>query len=361
MWLLRCSGLEERVRRRGYWPTVVCVAMMLFVACLSGCGGKSADTATDEVTSGTATTIANRTETADALYAASLVQVMEKQVGPAFTAATGYGFQGEGKGSVAAANLMLEGQRVADVFITPDAEVNRRLMGPANKDLVRWFVSFAGSELVMAYNPSGRFALHLEHARLGEEAWYEVLKTPGLRIGRADPELAPLGYRVLFAFSLAEDYYGVPGLRAGILGSDLNTDQIFPAEELVARLQAGEFDVAFVYETSAITAGVPYVTFPPEVNQGAAEEADLYAGQSYTSAKKGVTYDGSPIVYTVTVPANAKHPAAGTAFALFLLGEQGQTLLHDAGLSDVDVQFGGDAAALPPEVGALVLGALPGW
>ena len=67
----------------------------------------------------TATSQSEKKETADVLYGASLVQVFEQKLGPAFEKATGFGFQGEGKGAVAAANLMLEKQRTPDVFITP--------------------------------------------------------------------------------------------------------------------------------------------------------------------------------------------------------------------------------------------------
>ena len=132
-------------------------------------------------------------------------------------------------------------------------------MGEKNGDLVRWYVTFAGTEVVIGYNPQSRFAADLERARLGEIPWYQVLQTPGLRIGRPDPELAPLGYRVLFAMSLAEGLYGVPGLRAQVLGPDQNEEQIFPAEELAARLEAGQLDVAFLYRATVVPIGLPYI------------------------------------------------------------------------------------------------------
>jgi molybdate/tungstate transport system substrate-binding protein len=328
----------RRHGRRAAWTLVI----LLVGAIMGGCGGAAAPA------------------TADVLYAASLVQVMDQKLGPAFAKATGFAFQGEGKGSVAAANLMLDKQRTPDVFITPDAEVNGRLMGERNGDLVRWYVTFAGTEVVIGYNPRSRFAADLERARQGESPWYQVLQTPGLRIGRPDPELAPLGYRVLFALSLAEGYYSVPGLRARILGADQNQDQVFPSEELAARLEAGQLDVAFLYRATAVPIGLPYLTLPPEVSQGLLSLATLYASQSYRSEKKGVTYTGTPIVYTATVPENAKHPAAGRAFLLFLLGADGQAILKQAGLGAAEVLSGGDAAAIPAEVRALVRGAIPG-
>jgi molybdate/tungstate transport system substrate-binding protein len=42
------------------------------------------------------------------LYAGSLVNLMEKDMGPTFNQATGYKYLGEGKGSVALANMIKE-------------------------------------------------------------------------------------------------------------------------------------------------------------------------------------------------------------------------------------------------------------
>ena len=347
------EGEGRRPRRRATWF----LAFVLAGAMMAGCGGGTV-AAPDAAIK--ATSQPNKAERADVLYGASLVQVLEQKLGPAFQKATGFGFQGEGMGAVAAANLMLGKQRTPDVFITPDADVNSRLMGEKNGDLVRWYVTFSSTEVVIGYNPKSRFAADLDRARLGEIPWYQVLQTPGLRIGRPDPELAPLGYRVLFALSLAEGFYGVGGLRAQILGPDQNEDQIFPAEELAARLEAGQLDVAFLYRASVVPLGISYIVLPPEVNQGQPALATLYATQSYRSEKKGVTYKGSPIVYTATVPVNAKHPAAGQAFVLFLLGEEGQTILHAAGIGVAGVLSGGDASSIPAEIRAVVQGALPG-
>ena len=345
--------VRRRPGRRVVWVLLILLAFVT----AGGCGG-GATPAPDAAA--TATSQPEKAETADVLYGASLVQVLEQKMGPAFQKAAGFGFQGEGMGSVAAANLMLGKQRTPDVFITPDADVNNRLMGEKNGDLVRWYVSFASTEVVIGYNPKSRFAADLDRARLGEIPWYQVLQTPGLRIGRPDPELAPLGYRVLFALSLAESFYGVSGLRTQVLVTDQNEDQIFPAEELAARLEAGQLDVAFLYRASVVPLGIPYIVLPPEVNQGQPSLAASYATQSYRSEKKGVTYKGSPIVYTATVPVNAKHQAAGQAFVLFLLGTEGQAILKEAGIGAAEVLSGGDASALPDTVKPLVRGAIPG-
>jgi len=148
------------------------------------------------------------------LYAGSLVAVNERALGPAFQQATGYTYQGEGHGSVAAARMIKDRLRSPDIFISADPTVNaKELMGPKNRDLVVWYLTFASSSLVIAYHPKSRFRDGFEQARAGKLPWYEVLARPGVKLGRTDPNLDPKGYRTLFLFELAERWLVPRGLR----------------------------------------------------------------------------------------------------------------------------------------------------
>ena len=69
-----------------------------------------------------------------------------------------------------------------------------------------------------------------------------MLEESGLRLGRTDPLLDPKGMASIYVCQLAETYYKQPGLEQKLLGADENTAQIFPEEELVARLGAGQLD-----------------------------------------------------------------------------------------------------------------------
>src|SRR6185295_12046572 len=89
------------------------------------------------------------------LYAGSLATVMENGLGPAFSKATGYEYQGEAQGSLGAARMIRDGLRRPDVFISADPSVNEKvLMGSQNGELVTWFLTLASSQLVLAYNPN---------------------------------------------------------------------------------------------------------------------------------------------------------------------------------------------------------------
>jgi len=57
------------------------------------------------------------------LYAGSLGNLMETDVGPAFSRAKGYKYLGEAKGSVLSANLIKDKLRTPEVFISADPKV----------------------------------------------------------------------------------------------------------------------------------------------------------------------------------------------------------------------------------------------
>jgi molybdate/tungstate transport system substrate-binding protein len=101
--------------------------------------------------------------------------------------------------------------RTPDVFISSDASVNEKvLMGPANRNLVHWFMTLASSQIVLGYQPHSKFVPQFEQVAAGKLPWYEPLEKPGVRFGRGGPSIDPKGYRTLFVFGLASSYYHRP-------------------------------------------------------------------------------------------------------------------------------------------------------
>src|ERR1700753_1169241 len=133
-----------------------------------------------------ATTCAAQDNTVNVLYAGSLVNLMERSVGPAFEKETGVHFQGYAAGSNKIANEIKGKLRRGDVFISASPKVNTSLMGAANGDHVTWYVNFAESPLMIGYNPQSKFAAQFKSKR-----WDQVLQEPGIRIGSTDPKLDP--------------------------------------------------------------------------------------------------------------------------------------------------------------------------
>lgn len=293
--------------------------------------------------------------TVQVLYAGSLINLMENSLGPSFQTATGYNYQGEGKGSVALANEIKDKLRQPDVFISADPSVNDLLAGPKNGDLADWYLVWGRTPLVIAYNPKSKFAAQLDQARNGTLPWYQVLEQPGFRLGRTDPQLDPKGYRTIWMMDLAEKYYHQTGLRQATLKSDQNSDQVFPEEELVSRLQSGQLDAGVFYLSEVAQMQLPHITLPDEVNQSNASMASLYSQETYTDAK-GNVFRGSPILYTATIPTTGKNPAGGAALIQYLATAEVRAILQERGLLPTDLLAGGDESKMPAQLRPFVKG-----
>jgi molybdate/tungstate transport system substrate-binding protein len=270
------------------------VVVVLGAACSSS--SKTTAATSVPVTSGASTTtVARGSGPVDVLYAGSLVNVMEKEIGPAFNSATGYTFQGFSAGSTALAAQIKGKVRQGDVFISASPSVNDTLMGPSNGNWVSWYVTFANSPLVIGYNPHSKFAHDLQ-----TKPWYEVITEPGFLIGRTDPATDPKGKLTEEAISDAAQKYNLPALKE-ITASDSN---VFPEETLVGRLQAGQLDAGFFYTSETTAAGIPTI--------------DL----------TGIALKAT---YTVTALNQAPHQAGAEAFVSYLLGPDAQAILTKSG------------------------------
>lgn len=257
------------------------------------------------------------------LYAGSLVNLMERDVGPAFNKSTGDRFRGYAGGSVALANQIKGKLRRGDVFISADPKVNYALMGATNGDWVKWYIAFAHSPLVIGYSASSKFA-----ADLKTKPWYQVLMEPGIKIGRTDPKLDPKGTLTLTLMKQAETFYKSSGLAAKVLGVPNNPAQVLPEEALVGQLQSGQLDLGFFYSTETADAKIPALSLPPEITPKA--------------------------VYTVTILRDAPNSSGAKRFVAFLLGGDARKLLKEHGLTLQKLAVAGDANAVPPDIKAIV-------
>ncbi len=238
-------------------------------------------------------------QTVSVLYAGSLVTPME---GPIKTALRerGIDFQGEPGGSKELANLIIAGVRSPDVFIS----VNPKLIAQLG-DRVASSVTFAGTSLGISWSPSSRYAQLFDGVAAGKTSLESALETPGIKIGRTDPKLDPKGEYTLAGVRL---WLGTAGEQK-LLGDDENPAQIFPEQDLLARIDTGQADVGFFYRTEAIARGYRFIPLP-----GAAALTDR-------------------ITYSLATMKNAPHPDAAKAFAEFILGGDGRAILERAGLT----------------------------
>ena len=159
--------------------------------------------------------------------AGTMEQVISRQIGPAFTPATGYKLDVTRQSSVLLANRIASGELTPDVYISSDANVMELVMGPANNDRAHWYLPILRSRTVIMQGAQSRFSNDIEAVRAGKLPWYELMQRPGLVLKRPNPTIDAGGYRAIFVFDLAERHYNLPGLKQRVLGTDDNESQYF--------------------------------------------------------------------------------------------------------------------------------------
>jgi molybdate/tungstate transport system substrate-binding protein len=271
------------------------------------------------------------------MYAGSLVKIFETSLGPSFQNKTNYTYIGEGKGSVQIANLIVDGFRKPDIFVSVGTIPNMKLVD--NKPpLTNWSIKFASAEMVIAYSPKSPFYNELEKARTGQLPWYKVMSEKDFKFGRTDPELDPKGYNMIIAAKLANIYYNDSSIKQTILGEDRNPKQIFPEETLNTILESGQVDAIAAYKHEAISRGLLYITLAPQINLGNSDFSTYYKQGSYTfsynNANGKKTVFGAPIYFSVTIPTTVQNVNGAIAFVNYLIShnDTGKTLLEKQGL-----------------------------
>jgi molybdate/tungstate transport system substrate-binding protein len=249
--------------------------------------------------------------TVSVLFAGSLVNFMERDLGPAFQRADGYGFRGFGGGSTELASEIKGRVRTGDVFVSASAKADHALEGAANGAWVSWYSTFMATPLELAYNPASSFGRELRRG----VPWYRVLTQAGIRVGRTDPLLDPKGVLTSEAVAAASRKLHDPAL-----GRALGAFAVFPETSLVGRLQSGQLDAGFFYAVEAKTAKLATVKLTPVYKYAA---------------------------YTVTILNHAPEPGGAAALVRYLLSSARTFTLKRNGLNPMTPQFSGRAGAVP--------------
>lgn len=266
------------------------------------------------------------------MYAGSLLKTFEESLGPAFQTETSYTYEGEGRGSVQISNMIIDGLRRPDIFISAGTLPVMKLMNNTTP-LAEWLVKFGSAEIVIAYSTASHFFNDLEKARVGEAPWFEVLSKPDFRFGRTDPELDPKGYYMVITAELANIYYNDSGIKDKVVGDDRNPKQIFPEEILKTILEQGQLDAVAAYKHEAIARGLPYITLPAEINLADPTFSDYYKRAAYAlENSEGLTVFGEPIYFSFTIPNTVNNLDGAISFASFILSADGRKILQEEGL-----------------------------
>ena len=263
-------------------------------AAIAGCGSSSTTSSAAGHAGAAGTSAAHGT--VSVLYAGSLVNMMEHDLGPAFANATHDSYQGYGAGSTEIAAQIKSKVRQADVFISASPKADALLQGASNGSWVSWYVTFAKAPLVIGYNPHSSYA-----SQFRSTPWYKVITQPSIKVGVTDPKLDPKGKLTVQAIDDAAAQLKMPSLT-----QQISKFQVFPEESLVGRLEAGQLDAGFFYSNEAKEQNIPTAPITP--------------------VKASATF-------TVTLLKGAPNPAGARAFIKFLLGPSGQAILKRHGLT----------------------------
>ena len=251
-------------------------------------------------------------------YAGSMGALMDQGISPVWRRDFHVDLEGRGQGALGLAHLIVGDAIRPDIFISitrdpMDIVLRAGYAGEA--------VAIASTALVIAYSPRGRIP-----DLFARTSWWRALEAPDMRFGRTDPRTDPQGLNVIFMMKLAERFYGQPGLARRILGPWINSRQIFPEPEVMARLQAGELDAASAYKTQPAALGLPFVKLPAAVNLGDAAYARSYGEVSVALDKK--VYRPLPLVFYAAVLKGSRRPHVARAFIHWLRGAAGQAILR---------------------------------
>ena len=263
----------------------------------------------------------------------------------------GIDVQIEGHGSIQVIRQVTDLGRTADVIAVADESLIPDLMYHPMKDSSRnytdWYQPLSTNEMVIAYTNKSRY-----HDEINQENWYRILARPDVRLGFSNPMLDAAGYRSLMVLQLAEEEYSEPLLfetlvtdhfpstitvSSGTGGTTISLPEIMrPSDEkvvirdgsiyLLSLLSAGGIDYAIEYRSVAEGMNLSYVTLPPSIHLGSAEYADRYRDVTVILgfprfATIGSERNGRPIVYAVTVPANAPNPDLALEFIGYIANE----------------------------------------
>jgi len=270
------------------------------------------------------------TDTLVVYLAASLTRPLQPVL-DSFAARTGTVVQRESGASLEHARKITELHRVPDLILLADYEVFPQLLVPAH---TTWYAEFARNRMVVAYTPRSKYARDIDAAN-----WTRILRRRDVEVGRSDPDLAPAGYRTLLMLQLAERRYHEPGLAAALLANAPARNMRANAADLAALLTAGELDYIYEYRSVAESNGFRIIGLPPEIDLGDPTHASGYATVSVrvrVAAGRVVEYKGEPILYALSVPTHAPHPAAARRFLALLFAPATRAALRAAHVDMLD-------------------------
>jgi molybdate/tungstate transport system substrate-binding protein len=326
--------------------------LLCAVVVVAGCSSSSSSAPPAASASPSPSASSSATGTANVAYASSLEYLNEKVVSSAFTAATGDAFSGTGNASGTLESDIAAGEISPNVF----ESVGGDNITPLEPKFTKWYIPYAGTSMVIAYNPKSKYASEFKAYADGSKPlstlFTTLLQTSGLKLGRTDPNTDPQGRDFIYMLELAQAYYHLPSdTVAKILGtSDFgtsNSSQIYAESALDSTLESGQLDASSAFITQAIELHLDYIPLPPQISLASSALASTYSTATVKLAN-GDTKSGSPQVIDITT-IGTPTPAA-IAFIKYTLSAAGLAQYKQGGFTLIAPTVVGDASDVPAAI-----------
>lgn len=238
----------------------------------------------------------------------------------------------EVSGSLSCVRKITELKKPADLIALSDYTLFPELLIPR---FVDDYTLFAKNEMVIAYTDKSLYA-----EEINTNNWYEVLTRKGVEVAHSDPNRDPCGYRALLVWKLAEKHYKISGLY-GMLKRNCPEKNIRPKEtDLIALIEVGEIDYAFIYRSMAEHHRLRFIELPPEIDLSEKDFTDLYKEVSIKvrgrSPNEFIEKEGEPIVYGIGIVRDALNKEAASSFIEFLLSDKGKEIIRECRLLSLE-------------------------
>jgi molybdate/tungstate transport system substrate-binding protein len=334
------------------------VVALLAIACTglaaAGCSSSSSSSAATSTSSSPAASssvsTAPATGSVSIAYASSLEYLNANVADPAFKTATGDSFTGRAGASGDLETDIAGGEISPNVF----ESVGGDNITPLEPKYTSWYIPYAGTSMVVAYNPKSKYASQFKAIADGSmplKDLFTLLQTPGLKLGRTDPNSDPQGRDFIYMLELAQAYYHLPAdTVTKILGGPLasaKSSEIFAESSLDTTLESGQLDASSAFITQAIELHLDYIPLPTAINLSSQGSATAYA-KATIKLNNGKTKSGSPQVIDITI-IGTPTPAA-IAFVKYTLSPAGLAEYKTGGFTLIPPTVTGSASSVPAAI-----------
>jgi molybdate/tungstate transport system substrate-binding protein len=218
--------------------------------------------------------------------------------------------------------------RSPDLVVSADAdEVEARLL-PL---YVMTSTTFARNRVVLALSPKRRRGDSVTALN-----WASLVASGALRVARADPARAPLGFRTQLVWKLAELELQRAGLAKQLEAASPPALMRGNEADLVALLESGDADAAWCYESLARAMRLQFVMLGDQIDLGSPADSLTYGRVSVlvpgeTPAEQ-IRVRGAPIRYAIAVVSNGGDVVAATLLRARLLDSTSARIMRRNGL-----------------------------